>query len=122
MLKIRSPTYGLVTSFASFLGLLRNKIVKPGSIYSKLHDHDTKKQSDYVVEQSSFSLTALFWLKIVMVETGFMGTRLKRIKSCHIWYLWVLTGYSTESEKICGLEIFQMLRTSPPGKMVSDRC
>ena len=34
------------------------------SIYSKLYDHDTKKQSDKVVEQSSFPLIALFWLKI----------------------------------------------------------
>ena len=33
-------------------------------IHSKLHDHDTKKQSDYVVEQSFFPLIALFKLKI----------------------------------------------------------
>ena len=30
----------------------------------QLHDHDIKKQIDYVVEQSSFPLIALFWLKI----------------------------------------------------------
>ena len=45
------------------------------SIYSKLHDHDTKKQSDYVVDQLSFPLIALFWLNIGRCH-AFMETRL----------------------------------------------
>ena len=43
--------------------LLRIKCVKPGFHLQQKPRPRHKKQSDYVVEQSSFPLIALFWLK-----------------------------------------------------------
>ena len=62
-----------------------SSIIKPGFHLQQIHlrsiyDHSkkkTKKQSDHVVEQSSFPLIVSFWLKIVVVEIVFMETRLK---------------------------------------------
>ena len=33
----------------------------------------------------------------------------KGIKSFHIQYLWMLTGFSAKSDKVCGWETFQIL-------------
>ena len=38
--------------------------IKPGFHYTANATTTTSKQSDYKVEQSSFTLIALFWLKI----------------------------------------------------------
>ena len=47
------------------------------ALHGKCHDHDTK-QSDYMVEQSSFTLIAFFYSKlvVVIVVIGLKETRL----------------------------------------------
>ena len=62
----------------------RKKSLRSGFHYTTNATTTTQKQSDYKVEQSSFSLIALFWLEIVVViclmETrlnDYMETRLK---------------------------------------------
>ena len=44
--------------------LKRSVMLKPGFHYTANATTTTQKQSDYKVEQSSFTLIALFWLKI----------------------------------------------------------
>ena len=55
--------------------------MKPGFHYMTNATTTTQKQSDYKVERSSFTLNALFDLKLVVVVIviGLMETRLKAI-------------------------------------------
>ena len=58
------------TSIKSLMNLNQNffcslfHILKPGFHYTANATITTQKQSDYRVEQSSFTLMALFWLEI----------------------------------------------------------
>ena len=52
-------------------------ILKPGFHYTASATTTTQKQNDYKVEQSSFTLIALFWL-VVVVIIGLMEARLKQ--------------------------------------------
>ena len=58
------------------------KMVRPGFNYMTNAMTTTQKQSDYEVEQSSFTLIALFDLKLVVVKViiGLMETRLYQMK------------------------------------------
>ena len=57
-------------------------VAKPGFHYTANATTTTQKQSDYKVEQSFFTLIALFNSKLVVVVViiGLMETRLKKCK------------------------------------------
>ena len=48
-------------------GIVLVNLLRPGFHYTTNTTTTTQKQSDYKVEQSSFTLIALFWLELVVV-------------------------------------------------------
>ena len=59
------------------------------------------KRSFFSEQNRKFKITS--FTLVLGLQKNKVG---KGIKSIHICHMWVLTGFSVQSEKICGWEIF----------------